>query len=413
MADTPKSADNSNALEDVDPLFSKSKKAGTKDDFYVQDDSGSAIDLEGMDDIFKDKPRTPSSTPSAPKREPKSTNPVVGTVAGAITGAVLDRVKPTEWKAPNTSAASSNVAAAEARVNSLRQTIAAAKAGKSPIASDIMKQLEGAQAVLDQKRAELNSAKQEASRFGISSVESAVPEGMELSGDKWNRKVVGDLGPGAASSTEAARNYQLQQSLSPAEASKFRAARSGLIVPNTLENTKAYFGTAMSNVHDLFSKAQAEYEAAQQQVLKLQSALEKAAGPGRMAQLSNALDTAQTVADAAKAKLSSLASQAPPSMVQAGKFISKIPFSNIASGAFAGYDAAQAYDDYKQDNYTDAAFHGMGALSGALMATPHYYAKGVGAAMAIPPLAYEAYKYFKKPDENAFDPGSGSNQSWD
>ena len=401
MADNPKPADNSNALEDVDPLFSKSKKAGTKEDFYVQDGNGAANDLEGMDDIFKDMPRTPSLTSPAPKREPKSTNPVVGTVAGGIAGAVLDRVKPTKWNAPSTTAASSNVAAAEARVKSLKRTIEAAREGKTPIASDIMKQLEGAQAVLDQKRSDLNAAKQQASKFGISSIESAVPEGEELSGDKWNRKVVGDLGPGAASSTEAARNYQLQQSLSPAEASKFRAARSGLIVPNTLENTKAYFGTAMSNVHDLFSKAQAEYEAAQQQVLKLKSALEKAVGPGRLAQLGNALDTAQTTADSAKAKLSALAAQAPPFAVKAGEVISKIPFGNIAAGAFAGYDAAQAYDDIQQGNYTDAAFHGMGAASGALMATPNYYAKGVGAAMAVPPLAYEAYKHFKKPDENA------------
>lgn len=410
MADTPKSADNSNALEDVDPLFSKSKKAGTKEDFYVQDNSGSAIDLEGMDDIFKDKPKTPSSTSPAPKREHKSTNPVVGTIAGGVAGAVLDRIKPTEWKAPNTATASSNVAAAEARVKSLKNTIAAAKAGKTPIASDIMKQLEGAQAVLDQKLIELNSAKQQASKFGISSVETPVVEGTALPGDKWSSKVVGSMGPGGDSVTEAARNYRLQQGLSPEEAAKFKAARSGLFIPNTLENTKSFFSDPMSAAHDLFAKAQTEYENAQKQVLMLRSALEKAAGPSRMAQLSNALDAAQTAADAAKAKLSALASQAPPSVVKAGQVLSKIPLSNIASGAFAGYDAAQAYDDFKQGNYTDAAFHGLGAASGALMATPNYYVKGLGAALSIPPLAYEAYKYFKKPDENAFDQKSGSNQ---
>lgn len=401
MADNTKPADNSSALEDVDPMFSKSKKAGTKDDFYVQDDNGAANDLEGMDDIFKDKPRTPSSTPSAPSREPKSTNPVVGTVAGGIAGAVLDRIKPTEWKAPNTSAASSNVAAAEARVKSLKKTIEAAKEGRTPIASDIMKQLEGAQAVLDQKRSDLNAAKQQASKFGISSVETPVVEGTALPGDKWSSKVVGSMGPGGDSVTEAARNYRLQQGLSPEEAAKFKAARSGLFIPNTLENTRAFFSDPMSAAHDLFSKAQTEYENAQKQVLKLRSALEKAAGPSRMAQLSNALDTAQTAADSAKAKLSALTAQAPPFAVKAGEVISKIPFGNIAAGAFAGYDAAQAYDDIQQGNYTDAAFHGLGAASGALMATPNLYAKGVGAAMAVPPLAYEAYKYFKKPDENA------------
>lgn len=57
------------------------------------------------------------------------------------------------------------------------------------------------------------------------------------SGDKWSRKVVGDMGPGGEGVTEAARNYQLQKGLTPAEAASFKASRSGIIVPNKFEKT--------------------------------------------------------------------------------------------------------------------------------------------------------------------------------
>lgn len=406
---------NEQSLEDVDPLFSKSKKAGTSEDFYVQEDNAGPK-LEDVDDIFKDVPKATSSTtttPSAAKSKKESVDTGLAGVTGAAVGYVAGKVKPTEWKAPNTATATANVAAAEARVQSLKDAIDAAKNKKSPIATDIMKQLEGAQAVLEQKLNELNAARQEAGKFGITSVETPVVEGSALPGDKWSTKIVGSMGPGGDSVTEAARNYRLQQSLSPEEAAKFRAARSGIFVPNSLENVESFFSKPMSAAHDLLAKAQNEYENAQKQVLALKSALEKAVGPSRIAQLSNALDNAQAAVNSTKARLTSLASQAPPGLVRAGQVVSKIPFGPIAAGALAGYDAAQAANDISSGNYTEAAMHGLGATSGALMATPNYYAKGVGAALAVPPLAYEGYKYYKERQANKFDPGSGSDQSWD
>ena len=54
-------------------------------------------------------------------------------------------------------------------------------------------------------------------------------------GDKWSGKVVGEMGPGGEGVTEAARNYRMQQALSPTEAAKFKVGRSGIIEPNTFE----------------------------------------------------------------------------------------------------------------------------------------------------------------------------------
>lgn len=51
------------------------------------------------------------------------------------------------------------------------------------------------------------------------------------SGDKWSQKVVGTMGPGGESVTEAARNYRMQQQLSPRESNIFNVGREGIILP--------------------------------------------------------------------------------------------------------------------------------------------------------------------------------------
>lgn len=65
-----------------------------------------------------------------------------------------------------------------------------------------------------------------------SSVEVSGISNEELSGDKWNRKVVGSMGPGGNSVTEAAQNYRTEKSLTPEEKAKFKTHRSGIILPN-------------------------------------------------------------------------------------------------------------------------------------------------------------------------------------
>lgn len=62
----------------------------------------------------------------------------------------------------------------------------------------------------------------------------------ESAGDKWNRKVVGALGPGAESSTEAAENYNLQKGLNKeGEGQKWKVTREGIIRdPLELENER-------------------------------------------------------------------------------------------------------------------------------------------------------------------------------
>jgi hypothetical protein len=62
----------------------------------------------------------------------------------------------------------------------------------------------------------------------------------ESAGDKWNRKVVGALGPGAESSTEAAKNYNLQENLNKqGQGQQWKVTREGIIRdPLALENER-------------------------------------------------------------------------------------------------------------------------------------------------------------------------------
>ena len=59
--------------------------------------------------------------------------------------------------------------------------------------------------------------------------------GPLASGDKWSSKVVGSMGPGGESVTEAARNYRIQQGLTPTETAQFKTNREGIILPNKTE----------------------------------------------------------------------------------------------------------------------------------------------------------------------------------
>ena len=58
--------------------------------------------------------------------------------------------------------------------------------------------------------------------------------GSPMAGDAWSQKVVGGMGPGGDSVTEAARNYQLQKGLNPAEAAKYSVNRGGIMIPNQM-----------------------------------------------------------------------------------------------------------------------------------------------------------------------------------
>jgi hypothetical protein len=203
----------------------------------------------------------------------------------------------------------------------------------------------------------------------------------DLAGDKWNAKVVGEMGPGGASVTEAARNYQIQKELP----SDYKATRSGIAVPKSFEETGAQkearklYGYA-SAAH---APTQAELEAAEAARTAMQTR------PAPLAQAESTLESARNARSAAQARVAALE--------EARSVLSKIPFFNTIMGGLSGYEIMHAYNAYKAGEPIDAILSGLSGLGGLVSLAPNPVAKVVGTAMTAPALAYQLYQASKKP----------------
>lgn len=216
-------------------------------------------------------------------------------------------------------------------------------------------------------------------------------------GDKWSTKVVGGMGPGGESVTEAARNYRLQQTLTPEEASRFKASRSGLIVPNTTDISKPFLNEAQLTAQREYEAAQAAHKAAQQQVARSQGMFESA---GKRAPVSagqqQRVMTAAEKARLAEEKLRLLKSKSPSILSKMGMALGKTPLMNIAGGALSGAEYAQMLNNIKNEQYMDALMNAAGGTGGLMMMAPHPAAKVIGAGLSAIPLGYQAYRGLTK-----------------
>lgn len=166
------------------------------------------------------------------------------------------------------------------------------------------------------------------------------------SGDKWSAKVVGMMGPGGESVTEAARNYRIQQSLSPTESAQFKTNREGIILPNKTEAEQRMMQEA-------------------KQKMLMERSKRGAASLGR------AMDVATDVAPRLMTGL---------------------------SAASAGYQGTEAYNRAFGENrdIPGAVISGIGALGSAASMVPHPVVRGIGTALGIAsPLALEVYDRYK------------------
>jgi hypothetical protein len=166
------------------------------------------------------------------------------------------------------------------------------------------------------------------------------------SGDKWSTKVVGMMGPGGESVTEAARNYRIQQSLTPIESAQFKTNREGIILPN---------------------KTEAEQRMMQEAKQKMLTERSKrgAAAIGR------GMDIATDVAPRLMTGLSA------------------------ASAGYQGTDATNRLFGENRD-IPGGIISGVGALGSVASMVPHPVVRGIGTALGIAsPLALEVYDRYK------------------
>jgi uncharacterized membrane protein YebE (DUF533 family) len=84
-------------------------------------------------------------------------------------------------------------------------------------------------------------------------------------------------------------------------------------------------------------------------------------------------------------------------------------------GGLSGAELVHAYNEFKAGNTFDGVMASMSGVGGLLSLIPHPATKAVGAAMSLPPLAYQGYQMYqdrKNRNSDSFDPGSGG-ESWD
>jgi hypothetical protein len=176
-------------------------------------------------------------------------------------------------------------------------------------------------------------------------VSTSPASGAPLSpGDKWNAKVVGSMGPGGESSTEAARNYRIQQSLTPTETAQFKTNREGIILPN---------------------KTEAEQRMMQEARQKMLS------------------ERAKRAAEATGRGMGVATDIAPRLMTGIG-------------AASAGYQGTDAYNRLRNRDIPGAVLSGVGALGSVASMVPHPLTRGIGTALGIvSPLALQAYDAYR------------------
>jgi hypothetical protein len=166
------------------------------------------------------------------------------------------------------------------------------------------------------------------------------------SGDKWSSKVVGSMGPGGESVTEAARNYQIQKGLSPTEAAQFRTNREGIILPNKTEAEQRMMQEARQKMLSERLKRGAE-----------------TTGRGM-----------------------GIATDVAPRLMTG------------VSAASAGYQGTDAYNRLfgPDKDIPGAMISGVGALGSLASMAPHPLIRGAGTALGIvSPLALQAYDYYR------------------
>lgn len=342
-----------------------------------------------IDPLFAAPIGTQKAATAPAKQEVDAFSPGFAGLLGAGTGAMVPKMDTAPARTPGLIQARANAPATQAGAKLAQERLMSQYAAHDAKLADLQKLLPGLQTAHGQNMAEYQALRDAAIRAGMPVTS---PEGLtNLPGDKWSTKVVGSMGPGGDAVTEAARNYNIQQSLSPSEASKYTVNRSGLIEPNTKMPS-----TPVQRTDIMAQLAEAERKAAEsaRELAKHQSILESmqkrgAVSQQQVSQVANKLSKAEEAA----AKLAELEKIAKGSMLQ--RFAGKLP--GVLGGAAAGYELAEAANAIKRGDYKAAVMPGLAGTGAALSMVPTVPTKIMGAAMSIPPLAYQAYQAATEP----------------
>jgi len=313
----------------------------------------------------------PGTTPEG--GTPTLNGEYLSAAAGAFGGS-----RAPQYRSPSTTAARTRLAITEATLANAQNRFETFADAHSDAMRNAEARYNAARAAAQQTGEARTAAQQIAAELGLS--EEMLNIG-DLAGDKWNAKVVGEMGPGGASVTEAARNYQIEKGLPP----DYKATRSGLAVPRSFEET-----AAQKEARKLYEYATAQHIPTQAELEAAEAARTAAqARPAPLTQAEAAVQRARDARVAANARVASLE--------EARSFLSKIPFFNTIMGGLSGYEIMHAYNAYQNGDSVDAILSGLSGVGGLVSLAPHPGAKVIGTAMTAPALGYQLYQASKKP----------------
>jgi len=293
----------------------------------------------------------------------------VGSIAGS---------RAPKYRAPSTTAARTRLAVTESNLATAQNRFETLADAHSDAWRRAEERYNTARAAAQQTGEARTAAQQIAAELGLT--EEALNIG-DLAGDKWNAKVVGDMGPGGNSVTEAARNYQIEKGLPP----DYKSTRTGIAVPRSFDETPA-----QKQARKLYEYATAAHAPVQAELEAAEAARTAAqTRPAPLTQAEAAVESARGARTAANARVVSLE--------EARSFLSKIPFFNTIMGGLSGYEIMHAYNAYQNGDSVDAILSGLSGVGGLVSLAPHPAAKVIGTAMTLPAVGNQLYQASKKP----------------
>lgn len=379
------------------------KKENLDEVLGLDSDSDSEHKLEDIDPLFKEEDKKHSDTPiSSSETSGEYPNVLIGGGAGALTGAAVERVAP-KVEAPQPKGleqARTQAQVAQKSVSRQAQRAAEAKAQHTSSVDAVHSELKAAQARLNAAQESLNSARANAIRL------NAIPEPVSAPSPTVAESIPVDKGAmrhnvkmGNIVDYNAVRKGMTGTTETTQGMGRISGyTQSGrLIVPSELANAPLYNAEQIA-AQKALAEAEAAMKSAQSNLTGLQARWKNMVGstPKPVQAANMNLASASEKAAQAADRLAAIEAVKPTGLQRAGALVSKFPYLNVLGGALTGAEAVNAYE---QGFTPEGVMSGMGALGGALMMVPHPVAKLGGAALSVPPLLYQGYKYLQEGKE--------------
>ena len=376
----------------IDPLFAVPPGQTAP---VSEEQSGNT--LADIDPIFANPigPSADASKSPPPPPPPRDNTPEV---AGGAVGTAVGLFAP-KYENPKLTSARADYAGSRAAEGQLRGELTRMQGDRLDAVDNARFTAADAQAEVNMARQELNAAEEAARKLnalpetvaspsaadnvvrGASDVEGALSQGALKHSEKMGEvREANQVRKGIAGYKQGLPSTERVPLTGYTQSSR-------LIVPNELANAPVK-SAAQIEAENKLKEAKDKHAAAVKRAADAKMQQESASKPSRPeANLSTDVTKASSTTAGKKAALEELE--------KARSFLSKIPGFNTLMGGLSGAELVHAYRQIREGNTLEGVMAGISGAGGLIAMAPHPVAKAIGTAMAVPPLAYQAYQAYK------------------